>query len=206
MQSRVLNSAAPKISEGNRNEIGESIHSVHAIASVGIAMLNMLEDLLPTAANEVERESQSLSEHFMQLVNSSQVQNRITQELLRRMPDGTLAEEADQAVQRASTAISGITVCMQFQDRNTQIIDNVTSIMERYRSMLEDIRNNIELAHDGYVPTGQTVSQAVEGILSSIRLSDIRTRYLNALNKAKVHSGENPSALVQDGKDHIELF
>jgi hypothetical protein len=167
------------------NTSNEALSSTHAIASVGIAMLTMLETLLPAAASEVEHESRAMADHFTKLVAYTQQQAN-TPENIRQ-------------------AISGIIMGMQFQDRNTQIMENVTGMLERYRTMLEEVCTNIEAVHEGESAPGHNIAHAVENILSSIRLSDIRNRYLEALSKAKVHSTTQPMEPTPPVQD-IELF
>lgn len=115
--------------------------------------------------------------------------------------------EKKEVPQEVRDAISGVISGMQFQDRNTQIMENVTGILERYRSMLEDVSKNIESMRDGKYHSSQEISVAVEGILSGIRLGDIRRRYVAALSKAHVpgHSGD-VSDEKSDSDDNIELF
>ena len=167
----------------------EDLRSMFAIASVGIATLEMLESLLPVAATEVERESQALSDHFTTLIHHIQRQG----------------DALPPAVQEA---IQGVVVGMQFQDRNTQVMANTVAILERYRTMLVEVRDNVGTARqDTHLPN-QGISRAVQSILSSIRLSDIRTRYLEALRKAHVsHSdGEEPADSAGKLSGDIELF
>ncbi len=104
-------------------------------------------------------------------------------------------------------AISGIIVGMQFQDRNTQIMENVAGMLERYRSMLEDICHNIDSVRSGDTKGEHDVTQAVESILSGIRLSDIRSRYMEALAKAKVPGHAHNLTVVEATPcEEIELF
>lgn len=153
----------------NAHQSNEALSGTYAIASVGIAMLTMLETLLPAAAGEVERESLAITDHFMTLAAYMEQQEKPPENVMR--------------------AIHGIIIGMQFQDRNTQIMDNVAGMLERYRSMLEDVCGNIEAVRKGEVsPEGELASSAVQSILSSIRLSEIRSRYLQALSKTKVPS------------------
>lgn len=169
------------------DETRAALATTFSVASVGIATLNMLETLLPAAASEVERESQSLSEHFMTLANYIEAQGKSVP------PEVT-------------EALHGIVMRMQFQDRNTQVMDNIVSILERYRSMLEEICGNIETMRQSEIALGNNISNAVENILSGIRLSDIRTRYLEALRKAKVHTGDESGTAAPQETDDIELF
>ena len=166
-------------------ESTEALSSTFAIASVGITMLKMLETLLPVAAGEVERESHAMADHFSTLVNYIKSQGA--------------------SPERVANAISGMVMAMQFQDRNTQIMDNVAGMLERYRTMLEEICGNIDAMRHGEIASGHTINQAVDSILSSIRLTDIRTRYLEALHKAKGHTDESPQETPAETQD-IELF
>lgn len=169
------------------NDTHEALNTTLAVASVGIATLNMLETLLPAAASEVERESKDLSECFMTLAHYIEMQ-------------GSKAPEA------VTDAINDIITGMQFQDRNTQIMHNVAVILERYRSMLEDICNNIENLRNDNPDNEHRIAIAVDHILSGIRMSDIRSRYVEALKKAKVHKGDT-GALDKSGLNNdIELF
>lgn len=173
--------------EKESEETDSALSSSLAIASVGIATLKMLETLLPMAASEVESESQKLSQHFSTLV-------------------GYLGQR-DDVPQEVKDALSGIITGMQFQDRNTQIMENVTSILERYRSMLEDITRNIESMRDGKYHSSHDITTAVDEILSGIRLGEIRRRYMTALSKAKVPGHvNNVDETKSDNDDNIELF
>jgi hypothetical protein len=198
---------------GKAAEGDSTTHAVHAIVSVGIATMNMLENLLPTAAGEVEHESKNLSENFINLVTILEEQNRIIGLLLGEKAESELERkrlehQADKTMEQADGLAKNVVMGMQFQDRNSQVMQNVAGILERYRIMLEDIRSNIEAAHDGHMPSGQTLEQAVEQILSTIRLGDIRARYIEALSKARVHEHKDADAGTASGNnnDDIELF
>lgn len=167
-----------------KNAADSALTSTLAVTSVGIATLNMLETLLPAAAHEVEREGQLLCHYLLTLADYVNHTN---------------------APQEVRDAIAGAIVAMQFQDRNSQIMDNVTCILERYRSMLEDISHNIEALQEGRIKSTHDMTQAVGEILSSIRLSDIRTRYLEALRKAQVPAGGIAEEHLPPSGD-IELF
>jgi hypothetical protein len=146
----------------------------------------MLETLLPTVAKEVERESNNLADNFTMLIEHLNTKCNPPQPV--------------------NEAISAIIMSMQFQDRNTQIMENVTAILERYRTMLEEVYSNIDAMRKGHVASGQDISQAVERILSGIRLSDIRARYLEALRKAQVRHFNDARADAGPEPDSAELF
>lgn len=176
------------LAETQDDEVATALKSTFAIASVGIATLRMLETLLPAAASEVERESKALSDNFTKLIE------HVNSQCNPPMP--------------VADAINRIIMGMQFQDRNTQVMENVVGILQRYRNMLEEVCNNIETTRDNNVTAAHNIAEAVDNILSGIRLSDIRSRYLEALAKAKVHnhSDETASASSGDTKNDIELF
>lgn len=165
----------------------EALAATHAISSVGVGMLTMLETLLPAAASEVERESLAMANHFSTLVDYISSQKDVPSEV--------------------ASAITGVIIGMQFQDRNTQIMENVASMLERYRSMLEEVCDKIELSKQGKSPAGHDVTLAVETILSGIRLSEIRSRYLAALAKTK-HAPASKLMDIQaeEAPDDVELF
>lgn len=171
------------------DEIKAALNSTYAIASVGIATLEMLETLLPAAAKEVEHESSKVTGHFMKVMDY-------------------LGQRGEPVPPEIREAMDGIVVGMQFQDRNTQIMENVTCILERYRNMLDEVCNDVKNMRDGNVATGKNIAHAIEHILSSIRLSDIRSRYKEALVKAKVHSQEENTASLPEQQDNkeIEIF
>src|SRR6185369_16060586 len=50
---------------GEKDELKVALNGTFAIASVGIATLEMLETLLPAAAKEVEHESREISKNFL---------------------------------------------------------------------------------------------------------------------------------------------
>ena len=170
---------------GHSHETDAALSSTLAIASVGIATLRMLETLLPAAAEEVESESEALSAHFTTLVGHIQ-----------HMP----------MPPEVARAIEGIIMGMQHQDRNTQVMENVTGILERYRGLLEEVSGDVALLREDRSISGQTMTSALNDILSGIRLSDIRERYLEALRKAHIHSSNEPDHEAGDNANSIEFF
>ena len=90
--------------------------------------------------------------------------------------------------------------------RNTQVMENAAGILERYRSLLEEVSGTIERLRAGHAATGETIDQALERILSNIRLSDIRVRYVEALRKANIHSPGGSDGTPAAAAGSIELF
>jgi len=200
-----------------------ALSSMFAIASVGIATLTMLETLLPAAAREVERKSQTLADHFTHIIHHAEKQSETTHGLLRYIEalkknnPGLIPPEEEESIsllnaqlkseaETFSEATEGVIIAMQFQDRNSQVMENVVGILERYRTMLDDVCTNIESLRHDHDASGERISNAIEHILSSIRLSDIRTCYLDALLKAKVANIDGVGARADDEADEVEIF
>lgn len=183
MPTNALSQYFPFLKDQHSNS-HEALSCTFAIASVGVTMLTMLEKLLPAAASEVEHESRAVTQNFEVLASYVEGQKDVPKEV--------------------TDAINSIVMGMQFQDRNTQVIENVVGMLERYRSMLEEVCDKIKTAPAENNSSEETVVLAVESILSSIRLSDIRNRYLDALAKTTVHANieQKPNASAGD----IELF
>lgn len=167
------------------NSSDAALHSISAITSIGIVTLQMLETLLPATAEEIEQQSLRLSNDFQ----------IITDYLATR----ELPADVHQA-------IHGIVFAMQFQDRNTQIMETIVSILQRYRAQLEDIRSTIDVLGDGHAVTDARMDAALGTILSSIHLNDIRTRYVEALKKANIHVASMGTTTTEELTGSIELF
>ena len=183
MPTSSLSQYFPFLNEQHSNS-HEALSCTFAIASVGITMLTMLEKLLPATAIEVEHESRAVTQNFEVLASYIESQQNVPVEV--------------------TNAINGIVMGMQFQDRNTQVVENVVGMLERYRSMLEEVCDKIKTAPVENTASEETVVLAVENILSSIRLSDIRNRYLDALAKTTVHA--NVENMLSASAGDIELF
>ena len=97
---------------------------------------------------------------------------------------------------------------LQFQDRNTQMIDNAVDIISQCLAMFDEIERHVEAAgkHDDSLAQHFAVQKAVESIASVIKLGDIRAHYMNILQHSGVITvsdmGNNPAPPHQD----IELF
>lgn len=187
MQSSTFPSFLPFTSL-SPDEMAQSLCSTLAMASVGIATLRLMEQVLPQAAGEVERESNSLTEHFMTLARY-------------------VESQGEAAPQEVRDALQGVVMRLQFQDRNSQMVENTMGIMSHYRALLETTHAGGESIAECDVLLGRAISTTVETILSNIRLSDIRTGYEDALRKANVHlsNDDTPRTEARAAED-IELF
>jgi methyl-accepting chemotaxis protein len=104
-----------------------------------------------------------------------------------------------------SSAIHGMIVDLQFQDRNTQIADNAADIIRQCLGMFESIRQKAEaLIEKEDVRTDVTgIRQAVESILSVIKLGDIRQNYVEILEQAGMTGLQKATSVAPK---EVELF
>jgi nucleotidyltransferase/DNA polymerase involved in DNA repair len=150
----------------DKKSIGKvDISEILGIVSVGMAALEMLEDLLPESAGNVEKVTEDIIKNF-----------RI------------LTKKVDQKDKKISKAIDNILVGLQFQDRNTQVMTNVASLLRSYKQLLTGIQDSIFGEHNISVD----ITQPAETVLSGIQISAIRAKFMEALAKAKIpHRGGN---------------
>lgn len=202
------------------------------LASVGVAAAGTVESLLPTAAETVERASHNLAGHFSALAQNIAIQGKLIKTLLEHLPATNLTaterEELEALAQttseKLSAAVSGVIVDMQFQDRNTQVMQSAAHILQRYSTMLEEVHSHIKKAKD----TGHTtsidisegidtilsglhiheiVARAIEATLAGIRIHEIRQQFVESLHKAKVpYTVDAGAAAPADGENSVELF
>lgn len=92
--------------------IPESIAATQGVLSAGIVMLQLVENLLPELAREVEAQNQAITGHFRTLTQSPQ---------------------------EARQALDGILIALQYQDRHAQVIQDILRMVCCYRTMLEGI-------------------------------------------------------------------
>lgn len=191
------------------------LDSTLALASVGIAAVRTMETVLPTAAGDVERASRDLADRFRILANNAQAMDQLVHRLLEMLvmagADVTVRHNAEHEATTISRniheSIQGIIMDMQFQDRNTQMMESAAQILKRYGSMLEEIRDKIVSARTDDMVVGDDITQAVEHILSGIRIGEIRNQFVESLSKAKVlyHEKEDDTKITTTSDD-IELF
>lgn len=99
-----------------------------------------------------------------------------------------------------SSSIQGMIVDLQFQDRNTQIIDNAAAIIGECIEIFDVLEKKAkESPHNLYdAKQHADAQQAVDAILNVIKLGDIRRRYKELLG----HAAEAGAHMHQD----VELF
>jgi methyl-accepting chemotaxis protein len=109
-----------------------------------------------------------------------------------------------------SQAIQSMVVNLQFQDRNTQIMENAVAIIQECLLLFDAIGQKAEffVQSDADIVSTAEVQQAVGSILSVIKLGDIKRRYNEILQHVGVvpaHSDDSYPAQLLSEED-IELF
>ncbi|MBN8531957.1 MAG: hypothetical protein J0L97_08885 [Alphaproteobacteria bacterium] len=116
----------------------------------------------------------------------------------------TMHEIADTAG-GISQSMSNMIVDMQFQDRNSQVIENAVNLLQHQRQAMEALTQRIRgMALEKEVP-GEQLQEVVAEFMLRIRLGDIRQRYLREMAKEGMAVGDLPESKPQDDAD-VELF
>jgi len=165
------------------NKQNDALAKAQAVASIGIAVMKMLEALLPLAAKDVESAAQGLAEHFTTLISHSSKDS----------PDVKMATQ-------------GVVTAMQFQDRNTQMMENATRMLRHYGGLLEEMRDSGSAYCKNEVT--QTADNAAKELLSGIHINELRIQFLDALAEANVPLSPAlmPVREQQSTEQSIELF
>ncbi len=221
----------PKVKSAVKTDDKAAEHAL-VLASVGVAAANTVEALLPSAAETVERASHNLANHFSALAQNIAIQSKLIKTLLEHLPETKLpaheareiAELSHTTSKKLSDAISGVIVDMQFQDRNTQMMQSASHILQRYSDMLEEVRDHVQKVkkcgeHSAEVITesidtilsgmqiNEIVARAIEATLAGIRIHEIREHFVHSLQKAKVeYRKEETTSATSASEDSVELF
>jgi methyl-accepting chemotaxis protein len=105
----------------------------------------------------------------------------------------SIMQESAESVKGISSKIGGITVSMQFQDRNSQIITNMVALIRAMRDHERDPKR---------FPLPVDPAEALDKIASVLSLSDMRAQ-LFAVAKQR---GMDVKAPAQASLDDVELF
>jgi hypothetical protein len=110
-----------------------------------------------------------------------------------------------------SNAIREIIIDLQFQDRNTQMMENSVDIIGQCLLMFDDIQRQAEILVDEgtYSQNQPEIKKAVESILSVIKLGDIQKRYTKMLQSTGVLSKsdyDSYSPKQESVYEDVELF
>jgi len=109
-----------------------------------------------------------------------------------------------------SNTIQGMIVGLQFQDRNTQITENAVGIIHHCVGVFEDILKKEECLMENSAPPCDSpeIHKAVEALASSIKLGEIRQKYIEVLqNSGALAKSAIGDAVAQTvNQQDIELF
>jgi hypothetical protein len=209
-----------------------AVDNTLTLASVGVAAAQTLETLLPSAAGAVEKASHNLANHFTVLAQDIAIQDKLISTLLEMLESSgnnksecrDMRELATTTSKNLSTAISGVIIDMQFQDRNTQVMESASHILERYSSMLEEVREKIQDARGesmnesadithaiqtilSGIHIHEIISKAIEATIAGIRIHDIRQQFMASLTKANVaFNTRSAAATAAETEYTVELF
>ena len=162
-------------------EQSDALAKAQAVASIGIAVMKMLEALLPLAAKDVESAAQGLTTHFTTLIEQS---------------------EKTEAVKIAT---EGVINGMQFQDRNTQLMENASRMLRHYGQLLEGMRDSGSAFCKNEIT--ETADNAAKELLSGIHINELRIQFIGALAQANVSLSPALMPITDQAPSHaIELF
>jgi methyl-accepting chemotaxis protein len=111
-----------------------------------------------------------------------------------------------------SNSIQAMIVDLQFQDRNTQVMENSVNIIRQNLDMLEVIRQKVDvLAKEGGIDVVNLpqVHKAMESVVSVIKLGEIRQRYVEMLQENGLTPPASASTAADVQSQHlqdVELF
>ncbi len=109
-----------------------------------------------------------------------------------------------------SDSIQGMIVNLQFQDRNTQIIECAQTVISQSLDLFRDLlRQKEAVGINGQIQVDlEKVTLAAESILSTIKLGEMREKYLAVLRNEGIIAGCDTASSASDaaGDDDIELF
>jgi methyl-accepting chemotaxis protein len=121
---------------------------------------------------------------------------------------GTIAAVEQSAIssREISKSIEGMIVDLQFQDRNTQITENAVAIIKQCLALFSEVeRQAAVLIDDGDAASNPEVQQAIQSIISVIKLGDIKQRFVKVLQDKNIASQSFAGATAPD-EQSIELF
>lgn len=113
---------------------------------------------------------------------------------LRNKAFNDIAERAIQCAKNINESCNNTIIQMQFQDRNTQISENLKNMLETYREL--------------FVKTNHQVTdlETFDKIYDGIRLEDIRKVFLSTIQKAGHKTHDVPEKETHKHNENIELF
>jgi methyl-accepting chemotaxis protein len=120
--------------------------------------------------------------------------------LLQHKNVSSVIRESSQVVKDISAKISSTTISMQFQDRNSQVIHNMITLLKAMRDHEQD-----PIRH----PLPEDSVKALEMLAARLTLSEIRYRLLDCGGARGLHVPEHahiPHRTTTNAKESAELF
>lgn len=135
----------------------------------------------------------------------------LMQGLVRQSEESLLVMNGSAKTSREiSHAIQGMIVNLQFQDRNSQITENSVSVINHCLKVFEDILHKEEamMEHGTLKADIPEIRRAVEELANSIKLGEIRQKYMEELKKFGALSDAELGELTpaSSTSQNIELF
>ena len=106
--------------------------------------------------------------------------------------------------QNMSETIQSLIMELQFQDRNTQIAENSANMLAQLELITDKIKQKITTNENIDISTIPEIKESVEKMLDTIKLAEIRHKYIENLNESKtIETG----FIAEDiNSDEVELF
>jgi hypothetical protein len=188
------------------------LHDAVTCAALGAAVLNTMETVLPSAALVVEKATKELSDRFMTLALHAEAQGEIVQRVIEYATSvggnpahlRELTHQSETVSQQIADTICGMIMGLQFQDRNSQIIENAVRILGLFSGLLADLRTRSLMLQSDSLSCSDAMIIA-ETFLNAIRIGDIRQQFVIELSKADIPLAEYMPKIAPDDET-TELF
>jgi methyl-accepting chemotaxis protein len=114
-------------------------------------------------------------------------------------------KQSAEATSAMGHAMQGLIMDLQFQDRNTQVIENAVLMMQQWVQMFDAMQQKFPALRVEKPDTHAGIQAAMESVLSVIKLGDMRARYSRAIDQdGGMHA--MPTPIIKEAGDDIELF
>lgn len=128
---------------------------------------------------------------------------KVLNDLIEKQPDKSvkleeLLKQIDESITDSKNLASSCIIAMQFQDRNSQIMENASRLLKQYREMIDYGKNDQDYL-------GNATNQLLQNFYSNIQMSDIRSIFIKALEGEHI-ALPTADKSQNDNNDDIELF
>jgi methyl-accepting chemotaxis protein len=143
-------------------------------------------------------------------IESKDTLESLMQGLMKQSEESVRVMQASSAASKnISDSIQGMTVNLQFQDRNSQVTENAVHLIRHCLKVFDDIwRKEKVMIQSGALPADAPgVQKAVDDLLAIIKLGEIRSLFLNMLNQSGVVSASaSTQQATTASHEDVELF